>query len=88
MLDVLLGTQIACGFLLAGFMLRDWQVRKRTIDDAIAAKESAEQMVRRIAEIDSSRAAKLLEHDDAIHALRMKIDAAQQKRNPMTGVQR
>lgn len=80
MLDLLLGIQIAAGFILSGFLIGDYKARLLTITKANAALASAEDMVRRMAEIDASRTSKLLEHDDAIQSLRLRLDAATKNR--------
>ncbi len=76
MVDLLLGIQIAGCFILTGFLIGDWRSRLLTITKAADAAAAAEDMVRRMAEVDASRTAKLLEHDDAIQSLRLRLDAA------------
>lgn len=86
MLDVLLGTQLACGFLLAGFLFGDWAKRKAEIKTARDMLTQGEALVieykahlARLHEVDLTRAQKIVELANAVEAIQLRLEM--EKRN-------
>ena len=87
MIDVLTGTLVACGFMLAGFLYSDWQRRAASFKAAEDMMGAATALVgeykahlARLHEIDLTRAQKMVEFQTRLETIETRHEMAKVER--------